>query len=264
MFRPLDLTTSVLASSLRAWRGTSGSKSTHLPKQPVQLFDCEGDPSCRLVREAITELNLDAMIYPCPEGGHRHLPRLQELSGGVDIPFLLDPNTQKKLSGANAIVTYLFRQYRLTDAPAALRDTGINHLSSVLASRIRFNAGSRAVPSRNPAQYLTLYSFESSPYSRIVREKLSELELPYLLINLGKQQKADAGPAYFRFTLKPYRPLPNTKRAQFFAEHGDVQVPYLKDPNTGREMFESADIARYLETTYRRGNSGPVTRKAFD
>jgi glutathione S-transferase len=29
-----------------------------------------------------------------------------------------------------------------------------------------------------------------------------------------------------------------------------MQVPYLADPNTGRELFESADIVRYLEDTY--------------
>jgi len=27
-------------------------------------------------------------------------------------------------------------------------------------------------------------------------------------------------------------------------------VPYLVDPNTGREMFESADIKLYLNETY--------------
>jgi glutathione S-transferase len=29
-----------------------------------------------------------------------------------------------------------------------------------------------------------------------------------------------------------------------------MMVPYLADPNTGREMFESADIVTYLERTY--------------
>jgi glutathione S-transferase len=29
-----------------------------------------------------------------------------------------------------------------------------------------------------------------------------------------------------------------------------MMVPYLADPNTGQEMFESADIVRYLEQTY--------------
>jgi glutathione S-transferase len=29
-----------------------------------------------------------------------------------------------------------------------------------------------------------------------------------------------------------------------------MMVPYLIDPNTDTEMFESADIVRYLEDTY--------------
>jgi glutathione S-transferase len=31
---------------------------------------------------------------------------------------------------------------------------------------------------------------------------------------------------------------------------GKMQVPYLADPNTGKAMFESADIVRYLYATY--------------
>ena len=33
---------------------------------------------------------------------------------------------------------------------------------------------------------------------------------------------------------------------------GRVQVPYLIDPNTGTALFESAEIQRYLRTTYGR------------
>ena len=38
-------------------------------------------------------------------------------------------------------------------------------------------------PSINPEKKLVLYSMESSPYCRIVREALSTLELPYVLKN---------------------------------------------------------------------------------
>jgi hypothetical protein len=31
---------------------------------------------------------------------------------------------------------------------------------------------------------------------------------------------------------------------------GKMMVPYLADPNTGTEMFESADIVAYLRRTY--------------
>ena len=34
------------------------------------------------------------------------------------------------------------------------------------------------------------------------------------------------------------------------ARAGRVQVPYLVDPNTGAEMFESDAILAYLDRTY--------------
>ena len=85
-----------------------------------------------------------------------------------------------------------------------------------------------------------------------MRERLCEYEIPYKLINLGKQQWSDMGPAKARFTLGEYCPLPNTKRDEFFQIHGDVQVPYLIDPNTGRELFESNEIVTYLDQNYGR------------
>lgn len=250
MNRNLDLLTSTLASTLRGWRGTKGSAKAQQPARPPELFDAEGDPECRLVREALSELDLDAMIYPCPQGGTRHRARLQQLSGGEEVPFLYDPNTGRKLQGAGAIVDYLFNQYGNRSAPLALASNRLNLLTSKLATRLRKQAGTIAKPSRPAAQPMTLYSFESSPFSRLVRERLSELEIPYLLINLSKQQLADMGPANFRLHRGPYRPLPNSKREAMLKRYGRVQVPFLIDPNQELEMFESADILRYLDTHY--------------
>ena len=41
-------------------------------------------------------------------------------------------------------------------------------------------------------------------------------------------------------------------REAFVARSGKMMVPYLADPNTGKEMFESADIVAYLRSTYGR------------
>jgi glutathione S-transferase len=60
-------------------------------------------------------------------------------------------------------------------------------------------------PSRLPEKRLELWIFEASPYCRLVRERLCELEL---------------------------------------------QVPWLFDPNTGAELFESEAIVDYLDKTY--------------
>lgn len=250
MNRALDVSSSLLASTLRKWRGTVASKKVQLPAQRPVLFDREGDAECRLVREALTELNLDVDVFPIPEGGDRFLAKLKKLSGGDAIPFLYAPNTGGKHSGAQAIITELFRRYGGQEPPAALKPNLVNTLASRLVTELRFGGGTRMLPSRHPKKRLTLFSFESSPFSRLVREKLSELQIPYTLVNLGKQQRSDMGPPYARWTLKKYQPLPNTKRDDFFKMHGDVQVPYIEDPNTGKAMFESADIVDYLMNEY--------------
>lgn len=250
MSRAVDVTTSVIASTLRGWRGTTGSKRVQLPPQRPVLFDREGDPQCRLVREALTELNLDADIRPVPVGGSRHLEALRGLAGTDHLPFLFDPNTGGKHTGADAIIAYLFRRYANSEPPQALKPSVVNTLSSSMASRVRGEAGINVRGSRTAEKMLTLYSFESSPYSRLVRERLCELEIAYTLVNLGKQQRSDMGPAKARWTLKPYQPLSGTKRDAFFQRHGDVMVPYLEDPNTGTGMFESADILAYLDKQY--------------
>ena len=51
------------------------------------------------VREALTLLDLDVLIYPCPKGGTTFRPRARELSGKEQFPFLVDPNT-----GANLVL----------------------------------------------------------------------------------------------------------------------------------------------------------------
>ncbi|WP_284619240.1 glutathione S-transferase N-terminal domain-containing protein [Aquabacterium humicola] len=253
MNRPLDLLTSGIASSLRLWRGTWGDRpAAKTPKQLLALYDREDGAECRLVREALTELNLDAMVYPCPAGGQRFAAqRPATAPDNSDAPVLVDPNSKQTLVGAATIVPYLFERYLDRDVPLAMRASLPNLLAARLAGLVRSPLGLSARPSIAPEQPLVLYSFESSPYSRPVRERLCELELPYQLINLGKGQWSDMGPSAPR-VLAParYKPVPGTKRDAFFQRHGKVQVPYLIDPNHGVEMFESQAILAYLERTY--------------
>jgi glutathione S-transferase len=124
--------------------------------------------------------------------------------------------------------------------------------SSVLAGLPRLGAGSRARPSRAPKRPLELFSFESSPYSRRVRELLCELELPYLLRSTGKARWQDLGPPVLRKTLFPDLPVTGRTRQELLERAGKVQVPYLVDPNTGTAMFESDAIRAYLIATYAR------------
>jgi glutathione S-transferase len=95
-----------------------------------------------------------------------------------------------------------------------------------------------------------LFSFESSPYSRRVRELLCELELPYLLRNTGKARWQDLGTPFTRALLFPGVPITGRNRMALLKRAGKVQVPYLVDPNTGTAMFESQAIRDYLLATY--------------
>ena len=70
---------------------------------PVQLRGtaCEGRWRAALqVREALTLLDLDVLIYPCPKGGTAFRPRVRQLSGKEQFPFLVDPNTGAERASA--------------------------------------------------------------------------------------------------------------------------------------------------------------------
>jgi len=255
MNRMLDVASSVLASSLRGWRGTAAfHPGTRQPAQPLELYEFEACPYCRLVREALTRLDLDALVRPCPKGGRRFRPELLARGGKLQLPWLFDPNTGVGMYESADIVDYLNRSYDGSrPAPRGLaRRVAVG--GAMLATAVRRGAGSfrglTARPSQAPQQPLELYSFETSPYSRLVREVLCELELPYLLRNTGKARWEDMGPPSVRRILFPDTPVEGRNRLRLLELAGRVQVPYLVDPNTGKAMFESADIIRYLESTY--------------
>lgn len=257
---PFEIGSSLLTSSIRMWNGTWGKLPAKTPAQLLELFDREDDGDCRLVREVLTELNLDALIYPCPKGGERFMRKRMQLQARAqqnqpDIPLLHDPNTSKILCGAQPIIEYLFAHYLGQGVFPRLQPGRLSRISAQLAGLARKLGPIRAEASIQPRKHLTLYSFESSPYSRLVRERLCALELPYQLVNVGKLQWGDMGPAKRRLKPGPYQPQPGSKREQFQLAHGKVQVPFLIDPNTDVQMFESGDIMHYLEQTYAKASA---------
>jgi len=249
MLDTVDVVSSTLASTLRFWRGTNARGSVRQPARPLQLYEFEACPFCRLVREALTELDLDALVYPSPHGGRRFRPKVAQLGGKQQFPFLVDPNTGESMYESGDIIAYLYRTYGGRPAPTRLLRT-VDVTTSVLASVPRLRAGSQARPSKAPKRPLELFSFESSPYSRRVRELLCELELPYLLRSTGKARWQDLGPPILRAKLFPELPVVGRTRPELLQRAGKVQVPYLVDPNTGIEMFESQAIREYLLDTY--------------
>jgi glutathione S-transferase len=241
---------SSLSSSLGLWRGTLVIKAATQPPEALTLYEFEASPDCRAVREALTALHLDVQIRPCPQGGQRFRPEAARIGGKLQFPLLVDSNTHQTSYESTEIIDYLFRTYGEMDTPTSYRAGLTKPLLSNLASAVRLGRGWKMRPSRAPKKPLHLWSFESSPFSRLVRERLCELELPYTLHNLGKEHWKELGPAARRLLPNPYVPQPGGKRHAFWLLHQRVQLPYLEDPNTGAEMFESAKIIDYIEKTY--------------
>jgi glutathione S-transferase len=226
--RMLDVATSMFSTVSRLGAGVQARRPARRPAERLELYEFEGCPYCRKVRDALTELDLEAVIYPCPHGGTVHRPRAIALGGKAQFPFLIDPNNGKRMYESDDIVAYLFATYGGREPGMLVRGT-VATASSMLASAFRPTGGTHVAPSRRPAKPLELWSFEASPFCRIAREALCELEIPYLLHNVGRDGEG---------------------RPAFVARSGKMMVPYLADPNTGREMFESAEIRRYLYATY--------------
>jgi len=229
--RALDVATSMFASVARAGTGMQVGALGPRPAQPLELYDFEACPFCRKVREALSILDLDAVVHPCPSGGPRFRPAVTERGGQAMFPYLVDPNTGVEMYESDDIVRYLFDTYGAGNPPWALTTPIATDASSVLASLARVTRGRTYRKASSPRDPLELWSFEASPFCRLARETLCELEIPYLLHNVAKG---------------------SPKREAFVARSGRMMVPYLADPNTGAEMFESADICAYLERTYGR------------
>jgi glutathione S-transferase len=235
-------------SLLRVNRGVIVKGHRKTPQKPLQLFEAEYCPFCRHVRESLTELDLDAMIYPVPKGGKRFRQRLVRLGGKAKVPFLHDPNTGTKLYESEAIAQYLYKEYGQDWEKVPERRIA----TSTLASAVRGKSGMFAKPSRAPKKPLELYSFEGSPYSRLVRETLCEMEISYLLHNVGKTPGSHADylpPEYRADYVHDYMPGTENRR-KFLERAGRVMVPYVIDPNTSVAMFETRDIQSYLRKTY--------------
>jgi len=227
--RTLDVATSLAATLARLGSGMAIGSLGRRPEAPLELYEFEGCPYCRKVREALSILDLDAQILPCPKGGPIYRPELIERGGKAQFPYLVDPNTGREMYESNDIVAYLFETYGEGAPPLLLRAGPLNDVTAFAVGLWRPRGGVRYRKATPPQHPLELYGFEASPFCRIVREALCSLEIRYLLHNVAKG---------------------SPRREAFAQRSGRAMVPWLVDPNTGTEMFESADIVRYLNETY--------------
>ena len=259
---------------------SSASETPRAASLPaLRLFEREGCGGSKRVREALCMLDLACEMRPCPLGATRHRKLLAaerarlaaDGDGGGDagaspvsnepdetLPFLTDASTGVALSGADAIVAYLYATYLDGAAPSPLVAPGpLASARASLASAARGGADALgagadvtgalrrgtagafyARPSVAVAKPLQLWAYEASPFCALARETLSALEIPYV-----SQPCARGSP----------------RRTALQRRAGTFQVPYLEDPNTGVAMFESAEIVAYLRASYQA--TPPKTRE---
>lgn len=199
------------------------------PPKPIEIYEFEGCPFCRKVREIVSILDLDVLFYPCPKDGPNFRPKAIELGGKKQFPYMVDPNTGVAMYESDDIIKYLVERYGDGKVPLMLSLGFLTTLTAGLAMIARLGRGSTYVPAKLPEKPLELWAYEASPFCKIVREVLNELELPHIYHST---------------------PRGSSKRYELFRRTGHFQVPYLEDPNTGANMFESAEIIEYLRETY--------------
>ena len=237
-----------------AGKARGGVRSRPAPRRPDRGVRVRGIavlPQSARPRRSSTSTSSSARARAARRTG----ARMAKAEGAKTFPYMRDPNTGAAMAESDDIVEYLFRAYGpYANRPDAERDAsesdpetlGVPFMlrrgapltnATCYAAAVARLKGLRFRPSRASAAAdageaiapLTLWTYEASPFTKAVRESLTELAIPHVV---------------------RYCPRGSEKRAEMIEKTGRFQVPFLEDPNTGIEMFESADIVEYVENTY--------------
>ena len=263
---PLDTLTSGLSSIVRLPAGTTvrenrDDKTVRL----LKLYDVENNPQCRMVRECITELDL-VVETVIPSGVNSYVWSNNGDLGKLNLdssvlPRLVvvetnringdDQNGSREyvLQGVDDIISYLEEKFASSISRSSSKTTDEEFVSNVvpewrsyIASFLRLNRGLSVVTAakatvegpfleKQNAKPIILYSYEGNQFCRLVREVLTELDLPYELRSAGKES-------------------PRRSELAALNSDGSTQCPFIVDPNTNVKMNESADIIAYLYKQY--------------
>ncbi|KAK2655273.1 hypothetical protein Ddye_008325 [Dipteronia dyeriana] len=205
------------------------SKLGPRPEKPIEIYEFESCPFCRKVRELVSVLDLDVLYYPCPRNGPNFRLKVSQMGGKQQFPYMVDPNTGVSMYESDEIIKYLVGKYGDGSVPFMLSLGLLTTLTEGFAMIGRMGRGSSYTPSKLPPKPLEVWAYEGSPFCKVVREVLVELELPHIFRSCARG---------------------SPKRQILYQKANHFQVPYLEDPNTGVQMFESAEIVEYLRATY--------------
>ena len=196
------------------------------PVEMLKFYDNDSSSGCRRVREMMNLLDLTYLTIPTFEDS--------------SFPVLEDANTGEQITGDDAIINHLVDAYgppkESYDERALwpIRFRQFAMATSGLASAIRGSPGAERQPDARPdngsMRPIELWAYECSPFVKPVKEKLSSLGLPHTVVSCS------------RGSSNRDRMVEKTGR--------EFQVPYIVDPNTGIDMYESAEIVEYLDKVY--------------
>lgn len=214
-------------------------ESAPRPKQPLVLYEYESSPFCRKVREFAQLLDITVEMRPCPGARAGFAKELQARTGRMTVPYFVDPNTGAEMFESEDIMDYMLKTYGPNqdtfDSKATWTFRGeFPTITGTFAALVRgMPSGQRqanARPDNEQMQPLEFWGYEASPFCRPIREKLCALCLPHRIVPCSRGSR---------------------NRDLLIAKTGrQFQVPYLVDPNTGIEMFESPEIMEYLDAVY--------------
>jgi glutathione S-transferase len=200
-----------------------------LKRGPIVLYEFEGCPFCRKVREAVSMLSLEVEFRPCPQGSSFRREIKEEYGSSSTFPFMRDPNTGVEMFESDDIIRYLYRTYGVGEPPASLQKGILNTLTAGFGLVFRVNRGNKRKNSDPPKLPLILWSCEGPSFTKLVKEELCELQIAHVQISC---------------------PRGSPQRQRLFEKTGRFQIPYLEDPNTGVSLFESSAIIEYLNAMY--------------
>eukprot|EP00607_Mallomonas_marina_P009705 CAMPEP_0182420652 /NCGR_PEP_ID=MMETSP1167-20130531/5612_1 /TAXON_ID=2988 /ORGANISM="Mallomonas Sp, Strain CCMP3275" /LENGTH=248 /DNA_ID=CAMNT_0024596891 /DNA_START=57 /DNA_END=800 /DNA_ORIENTATION=- len=134
------------------------SKPMKVPKLPIEMYEFEGCPFCRKVREAVHILDLDVMFYPCPRGGPTFRSKVIKQGGKAQFPYMIDPNTKTSTYESDTIIKYLFDTYGAgSKVPFTLSSNALVTFSCGLGLIPRLGRGSKFEECKTAKQPLILW-----------------------------------------------------------------------------------------------------------
>ena len=232
--RAIEVATSGFASIARLQYGKKVLKEVlerdNRSKPKLILYEFEACPFCRRVRETLTMLDLDCEIRPCPKGG-KFRDEVIEKGGKATFPYFIDDSRGVQMYESADIVNYLYKTYgNGAQVPENFFTSTL--LTGWMPTIFRIGRGMTAYESRRTdfkkpePSMIEFYNYENNQFARLCREALCELEVPYILRNVG------AG---------------SPKRTAL-SEQGGKSVPFFIDGDV--KIGESEEIIRYLFDKY--------------